>query len=56
MKTLLHIALIIGGIILSGYAHESDLIRHCIEEGTMHTWNNDYTFECKAIKKGDSND
>lgn len=35
----------------AAYAHESDLIRHCVEEGTLKTWNGEYNFECKAIKK-----
>jgi len=35
---------------IGAYSHEKDLIRQCVEDGTLYTWDDEYVFECKAIK------
>jgi len=35
---------------LGGYIHESDLLRHCAEEQTMHFWNSDIQIICKIVE------
>ena len=50
MKDVIILIFMIATYFVSAYMHEKDMIRHCVEDGTLYTWNNEYTFECKATK------
>jgi len=48
MYYIVFIVSVIFVVWVGGYSHEKDLIRQCVEEGTLHTWNSDYKFKCEA--------
>lgn len=35
-------------IFVGGWSHEKDLLRHCQEENTMHTWTTDKEIYCEV--------
>ena len=50
MKDPIALLFICIAFVVSGYAHEQDLIRQCKETGVAKIWNGDYEMSCKVKK------
>lgn len=42
------LVVILGLVWFGGWAHEKDLLRHCVDEQTMHAWTTDKEIYCEV--------